>query len=158
MTKSVRLSALLVAATTLPLLAQSPSPTVSQMMQARHWTGQGVSPVYEGFDINPDGSFNMWFGYMNRNYEEEIDVEVGPDNTFEPGGDRGQPTHFTPRRHKDVFKVVVPKDFGDQKLTWKLTAHLSWAGIFTLKTKPSPCTSPFLSARMRVSRTNVPRR
>ena len=56
----------------------------------------------------------MWFGYMNRNYEEELDLPVGADNTFEPGGDRGQPTHFTPRRHKDVFKVTVPKDFGDQ--------------------------------------------
>jgi len=59
MTKSVRLSALLVAVTTLPLLAQSQSPTVSQLMQARHWSGQGVSPAYEGFDLNADGSFNM---------------------------------------------------------------------------------------------------
>ena len=65
----------------------------------------------------------MWFGYMNRNYEEELDVPVGPDNHFEPGVDRGQPTHFIVRRHKDVFKVVVPKDFGDQKLEWALTAH-----------------------------------
>src|SRR4029079_19220609 len=64
-----------------------------------------------------------WFGYMNRNYEEEIDIPVGPANTFEPGGDRGQPTHFTTRRHKDVFKVTVPKDFGDQTLVWKLTTR-----------------------------------
>ena len=97
--------------------------TASQLVNLRHWSGQAVAPVYEGFDINPDGSFNMWFGYMNRNYEEEIDAEVGPDNTFEPGGDRGQPTHFVPRRHKDVFKVTVPKDFGDRTLTWKLNAH-----------------------------------
>src|SRR5207253_9004808 len=70
-------------------------------------------------------------GYMNRNYEEEIDIPVGADNTFEssdsaqggPGGDRGQPTHFTPRRHKDVFKVTVPKNFGNQTLVWKLSAH-----------------------------------
>src|SRR6185503_14883743 len=126
MTKSVRLSVLLVAATTLPLLAQSQPPTVSQMMQARHWNGQGVSPVYEGFDINADGSFNMWFGYMNRNYEESIDVPVGPDNAFSPGAntDRGQPTHFVPRRHKDVFKVVVAKDFPkDGQLVWTLAAH-----------------------------------
>ena len=125
MTKSVRLSALLVAFTTLPLLAQQ-SPTVSQMMQAHHWTGQGVAPVYEGFDVNADGSYNMWFGYMNRNYEEAVDVPIGPDNSFSPGGDidRGQPTHFVPRRHKDVFKVVVPKDFPKEgQLTWTLTAH-----------------------------------
>src|SRR5580700_3363392 len=98
-------------------------PANAQLVQLRHWTGQGVSPVYEGFDVNPDGSFNMWFGYMNRNYEEEVDLPVGPANAFEPGPDRGQPTHFTPRRHKDFFSVRVPKDFGDQALTWSLTAH-----------------------------------
>src|SRR5262245_3235956 len=97
--------------------------TSSQLTNLRHWSGQGVSPVYEGFDINPDGSFNMWFGYMNRNYEEEIDLSVGENNTFEPGGDRGQPTHFVTRRHKDVFKVTVAKDFGDKTLVWKLNAH-----------------------------------
>jgi hypothetical protein len=102
------------------LLAQ---PVSSQLMQVRHWSGQGVAPVYEGYDVNPDGSFNMWFGYMNRNYEEELDVPLGPDNNLEPGGDRGQPTHFMVRRHKDVFKVVVPKDFGNQKLVWTLRAH-----------------------------------
>jgi hypothetical protein len=95
----------------------------SQLVNLRHWSGQAVAPVYEGFDINSDGSYNMWFGYMNRNYEEEIDLPVGTDNTFEPGGDRGQPTHFVPRRHKDVFSVRVPKDFGDKTLVWKLNAH-----------------------------------
>lgn len=92
-----------------------------QLVQVRHWTGQAVAPVYEGYDVNPDGSFNMWFGYMNRNFEEEPDIPAGPDNRFEPGGDRGQPTHFETRRHKDVFKVTVPKDFGDQRLVWFLT-------------------------------------
>ena len=96
----------------------------SQLVQIRHWTGQGVAPVYEGFDVNPDGTFNMWFGYMNHNYEEELDLPVGPNNSFSTGTpDRGQPTHFVIRRQKDVFRVVVPKDFGEQKLTWTLTAH-----------------------------------
>ena len=101
------------------LAAKAPA----QLVQVRHWTGQGVAPVYEGYDVNPDGTFNMWFGYMNRNYEEALEIPVGPDNRFEPGGDRGQPTHFEIRRHKDVFKVVLPKDWGDQKLVWFLTAH-----------------------------------
>src|SRR5215471_1885710 len=95
----------------------------SQLVNLRHWSGQAIAPVYEGFDVNADGSYNMWFGYMNRNYEEEIDLPVGADNTFEPGGDRGQPTHFVPRRHKDVFSVRVPKDFGDKTLVWKLNSH-----------------------------------
>jgi len=99
------------------------APARAQLVQLRHWTGQGVSPVYEGYDVNPDGSFNMWFGYMNRNYEEELNLPIGADNHFEPGGDRGQPTHFMIRRHKDAFKVVVPKDFGEQQLVWILTAH-----------------------------------
>ncbi len=120
MTKALRLSGFIVVLASLPLFAQT---TASQLVNLRHWSGQGVAPVYEGFDINDDGSYNMWFGYMNRNYEEELDLAVGPDNTFEPGGDRGQPTHFIPRRHKDVFKVTVPKAFGDQTLTWKLTVN-----------------------------------
>src|SRR4051812_10661159 len=92
--------------------------------QTRHWNGQGVAPVYEGFDVNPDGTFNLWFGYMNRNFEEEIDLPVGPDNKFEPGLDRGQPTHFDTRRHKDVFRVVVPNDFGESnKIVWSITVH-----------------------------------
>jgi hypothetical protein len=95
----------------------------SQLVTLRHATGQGVAPVYEGFDVNADGSFNMWFGYMNRNYEEEVDLPVGADNSFEPGGDRGQPTHFTPRRHKDVFSVRVPRDYGDRTLVWTLRSH-----------------------------------
>src|SRR5271155_3451761 len=87
-------------------------PSPSQLVQIRHWTGQGVAPVYEGFDVNPDGTFNMWFGYMNHNYEEQLDLPVGVGNSFSPGSaDRGQPTHFVIRRQKDVFRVVVPKDF-----------------------------------------------
>ena len=99
-------------------------PLRSQLVQLRHWSGQGIAPVFEGYDSNPDGSFNMWFGYMNRNYEEAPDIPVGPDNRFQPGPeDRGQPTHFAIRRHKDIFSVTVPKNFGEQKLVWTLTAH-----------------------------------
>ena len=98
-------------------------PAYAQLVQLRHWTGQSVAPVYEGYDTNPDGTFNVWFGYMNRNYEEEIDLPTGPNNNIEPGVDRGQPTHFMPRRHKDAFAVVVPKDFGDKKLVWTLVSH-----------------------------------
>jgi hypothetical protein len=117
---ALRLSAILAVIATIPVLGQSGAP---QLVTVRHASGQGVAPVYEGFDVNPDGSYNMWFGYMNRNYEEEVDLSIGPNNIFEPGGDRGQPTHFTPRRHKDVFSVSVPKDFGGQTLRWTLTVH-----------------------------------
>jgi hypothetical protein len=38
--------------------------------------GQNIAPVYEGWEQNADGSFNLVFGYMNRNWEEEIDVPL----------------------------------------------------------------------------------
>jgi len=104
MKNALRLSVVLVVLAMLPLFAQTPA---SQLVTVRHATGQPVAPAYEGFDINDDGSYNMWFGYMNRNFEEDIDIPVGPENHFEPAlPDRGQPTHFTPRRHKDVFSVT----------------------------------------------------
>jgi hypothetical protein len=85
--------------------------------------GQNVSPAFEGWEKNDDGSFNMMFGYMNRNWEEELDIPVGPDNCLAPGPcDQGQPTHFLPRRNRFVFKVRVPKDFGNKEMIWTLTS------------------------------------
>src|SRR5215467_1486659 len=85
-------------------------------------TGQDVSPAYEGWEQSPDGSFNLVFGYFNRNWDEELDVPIGPENNIEPGGpDQGQPTHFLPARHKFVFSVTVPKDWDPKKrLVWTL--------------------------------------
>ncbi len=86
--------------------------------------GQTVSPAYEGWWPNDDGSFTMFFGYMNSNWEEEFDIPLGPDNQIEPGGpDQGQPTHFYPRRNPFLFTVRVPKDFGTKELIWTLTTH-----------------------------------
>jgi hypothetical protein len=93
-------------------------------MEPLHDSGQSVTGAYEGWFKNPDGSFSLLFGYYNRNQKEELDIPLGPENRIEPGGpDRGQPTHFLPRRHWGVFTVTVPKDFGDQKVTWTLVAN-----------------------------------
>src|SRR5579863_6614866 len=90
----------------------------------RHASGQNVVPVFEGWEHNTDGSFNMVFGYMNRNYEEVLDIPVGADNNIQPGSsDQGQPTHFYRRRQQFVFKVKVPSDWGQKDLVWTLTAH-----------------------------------
>ena len=84
--------------------------------------GQNIAAVYEGWELNDDGSFNLVFGYMNRNWEEVIDVPIGPENSVEPGGpDQGQPTHFLPRRNRFIFRIRVPADFGDRELVWTLT-------------------------------------
>ena len=86
--------------------------------------GQSISPAFEGWTENPDGSYNLLFGYMNRNWKEEPDVPIGENNHFSPGPrDRGQPTHFLPRRNRFVFEVRVPEDFGEQELVWTLTAN-----------------------------------
>ena len=47
--------------------------------------GQNVAPAFEGWERNEDGSFSFLFGYMNRNWSEQIDVPVGEDNSFSPG-------------------------------------------------------------------------
>jgi hypothetical protein len=83
-----------------------------------------VTAAYEGWFRNPDGTFSLLVGYFNRNHKETIDIPIGPNNRIEPGGpDRGQPTHFLPRRQWGVFTITVPADFGDQKLTWFLVAN-----------------------------------
>ena len=49
---------------------------------------------------------------------------IGAGNNLEPGGpDRGQPTHFFPRRNQFVFKVRVPPDFGNKEVVWTLTSN-----------------------------------
>jgi hypothetical protein len=86
--------------------------------------GQNVVPVFEGWERNPDGTFTMVFGYFNRNLVEEPVVPIGAANTFEPGEpDRGQPTHFYPRRQQFIFSVKVPKDWGNKELVWTLTSN-----------------------------------
>lgn len=86
--------------------------------------GLNIAPVFEGWERNTDGSFNLVFGYYNRNWDEEIDVPPGPNNNVEPGGpDQGQPTHFYPRRSRFMFRVRVPKDFGKKDVVWTLTTN-----------------------------------
>src|SRR5438093_10970800 len=108
---------------------QEPAPTpaglansqYAHLLDSRPDSGQTVAPVFEGWEPNPDGTVSMYFGYMNRNWKEELDIPIGPNNSFDPAPiDRGQPTHFLPRRGKQIFAVVVPKGF-KQTITWTLT-------------------------------------
>ena len=91
----------------------------------RYARGQDVSPTYEGWERNSDGTYTMHFGYFNRNSEEDFDIPVGPDNTFDfDTADQGQPTHFYTGRRWWVFKVVVPEDWpAEKRLVWTLTTH-----------------------------------
>jgi hypothetical protein len=96
-----------------------------QLARAQSYSsGQPVWPAFEGWEKNDDGSFNLVFGYMNDNWAEELNVPIGPENNIQPGGpDQGQPTHFLPRRNRFIFRVRVPKDFGDKEMVWTLATQ-----------------------------------
>ena len=113
---ALMLTAVLAASTRGPEVASS---------ELKFNSGQSVQPAYEGWTRNPDGSRSMWFGYLNRNWEETPDIPAGANNGFGGGSeDLGQPTHFLPRRQAFVFKVNVPADWpADRDLVWTVTAN-----------------------------------
>ena len=95
----------------------------SALAQLSYSKGQHLEPAYEGWRENEDGTFSFMFGYFNENWDEELDIPVGSNNFFSPGdADRGQPTHFLPRRNRFTFEVVVPANWGDQELVWEVTS------------------------------------
>lgn len=101
--------------------AQAPQSTLPLGPQKER--GASVTPAYEGWYENPDGSFTLLLGYFNRNAKEALDIPVGPNNLIEPGGpDHGQPTHFETGRQWGVFTIKVPKDFGTKTLTWTIVS------------------------------------
>ena len=87
--------------------------------------GASVTPAYDGWYDNPDGTHTFLIGYYNRNWTQELDIPIGPNNRFESGDpDRGQPTHFLPNRNFGMFSVVVPKNFSpNEHLYWSLTLN-----------------------------------
>jgi hypothetical protein len=108
---------------TLALLLINVSLIQVAQAQLSYRKGQHVEPAYEGWWTNDDGTITFVFGYHNENWEEELDIPVGENNFFSPGeADRGQPTHFLPRRNRFTYEVVVPSDWGDRELVWTLTS------------------------------------
>lgn len=87
--------------------------------------GASITAAYEGWFDNPDGTHNFLIGYLNRNFNQAVDVPIGPSNRIEPGGpDLGQPTHFLPGRQTGVFMITMPKEFGPkERLTWSITVN-----------------------------------
>jgi hypothetical protein len=117
-------TAIAVAAWTLatPGLAQiSRPPLVLEPLGA---SGEAIFPALEGWGPDKNGETLILLGYYNRNKTQELDIPIGPDNRIEPDGpDYGQPTHFYAGRQHGVFAIKVPKDFGNKRLTWTLTAN-----------------------------------
>src|SRR6516162_266420 len=119
---SVRGFAALALPLTVVVAAAQQLPTA--IPQTKFASGQDVVPYFEGWIRNPDGSFDLVFGYFNRNWEETLAIPAGPDNFVSPGStDQGQPTFFLPRRQGWVYRVRVPRDFGKQVVTWTITAN-----------------------------------
>lgn len=111
------------------VLSLSPSAALSlaaqQISEPFRGFGASITPAYEGWFTNSDGTHSFLIGYLNRNTTQAMDVPIGPNNRFEPGGpDMGQPTHFLPGRQTGVFVITVPKEFGaKERLSWSITAN-----------------------------------
>jgi len=105
--------------------AMALAPQGAEAQRHTYDKGQPLYPAYEGWTRTADGSIEMMFGYMNENWEDELDIPVGDANRFSPGGaDQGQPTHFLPRRNRFIFTVPVPSDFEEgAEIIWTLRAN-----------------------------------
>ena len=99
-------------------------PSLVHAQSLSYTSGQPVVPAFEGWEEDADGAKYFLFGYMNRNWEEELDIAAGADNGFTPGNaDQGQPTHFLPRRNRFVFRVRVPQTFTEKdELVWTINS------------------------------------
>lgn len=106
------------------VMVAAQGPQTSLPLEPFKERGASITPAYEGWFANPDGSFSVLLGYYNRNSREALDIPVGPNNKIEPGPvDQGQPTHFESGRQWGVVVVKVPKDFGKKTVTWTITAN-----------------------------------
>jgi hypothetical protein len=130
---------------TLAVAAQQPSVLPMSPFRER---GASVTPAYEGWYRNDDGSFSLLVGYYNRNSKEPLEIPIGQNNKIEPGeADQGQPTHFEVGRQWGVFVIKVPKDFGNKTIRWVITANGETQSIpFTLN--PGYPITPFQESGM----------
>ena len=122
------LTIVLVALSWVPLGAQDGRPPWPAAPRERGVISEGLpmSPFFEGWYENPDGTYTLSFGYFNRNTEEALNLPVGPDNFIAPADYDGvQPTLFTPGRQTGVFTVIVPEDFARNggRVMWTLRSH-----------------------------------
>ena len=117
-------AASLIVVTTSAIAAGAQAPQTPLPLDPLRERGTSITPAYEGWYPNPDGSFSMLIGYYNRNTKEALDIPVGPNNRVQPGDpDQGQPTHFESGRQWGVFVIRVPKDFGNKVITWTIVAN-----------------------------------
>ena len=80
-------------------LAAGPGAQVEYTNNFKYNSGQGVQPIFEGWSHAPDGSINMHFGYLNRNY-----VEMPHDSR------RTEQHHRAGRPRSRAADVLLPAD------------------------------------------------
>jgi hypothetical protein len=79
-----------------------------------------ISVTFDGWSRLPDSSYELVFGYVNRN-SEPVEIAIGSDNVLSPGPqDGGQPTVFLPGRQRLVFRIPVGSDFAG-KYVWTVS-------------------------------------
>ena len=122
-TLGVLTSGLFLAVSPAPLKAQHAISEMDLKVRNVRASGQPVLPIFEGWYRNPDGTYDLCFGYLNLNQEEALEIPLGPDNFIEPERfDGGQPTHFLDdaTRLTCIFTVNVPEDIGSERVWWNL--------------------------------------
>ena len=62
--------------------------------------GTSITPAFEGWYPNPDGTFSILVGYYNRNTKEALEIPVGPNNKVGARPSRSGAT--------DVFRDRTP--------------------------------------------------
>jgi hypothetical protein len=90
--------------------------------------GQPVIPTFDGWVLEEDGTATLCLGYFNLNFDEALEIPIGPNNYIEPAKYNGiQPTYFNPvplkaankLKHYCVFTVNVPAG-GGERVVWHL--------------------------------------
>ena len=85
--------------------------------------GASITPAFDGWFDNADGTHSLLVGYYNRNTSLEADIPIGPNNHFEPGPpDRGQPTTSSAAPLRHVRRH--PSERGNQDDDGVVVAHL----------------------------------
>ena len=90
--------------------------------------GQPVVPIFDGWILEANGTATLCLGYFNLNFDEALEIPIGPNNYIEPERYNGiQPTYFNPvpleagnkQRHYCVFTVNVPAG-ETERIVWHL--------------------------------------
>ncbi len=103
-----------------PLEGQNRLPTASGdwMLRNLRPSGQPVIPLFDGWYHNPDGTFELCFGFHNLNTAQEVEIPLGPDNFIDPARFDGlQPTHFdeVPSEYRRRFCVFFDTPRGPRR-------------------------------------------